>query len=263
MSDDDIIGHDAILSDKRNIARPDLSDDRLLSIIHAKAMSDALRIRAARKELGLTQAELGVRMGVLQSVVSDWENGKLQSWREHAEKLAKALEKPKGYFAGPQLNAKPTKGIPVVGEVQAGVFRFALEFPPDERTILPVVALSGVSGVDQVALRVTGPSMDLLYPDGSYVIVIPAGETDVRDGDRVVVYRAQGELREATIKEVRVEGDRIGLWPRSTHPDHQSPFYLAPSDQDGPEIAYVVVGSFRQEERPSPPLKLNARRQSA
>lgn len=225
-------------------------------------MKDASRIREARKAAGLTQAELGERMSVTQSVVSDWENGKLLSWRDDPEKLAHAVQKPKGYFVAHTGTASPVTGIPVVGEVQAGAFKFALEIPPEERMVLPIVTLSGVKGVDQVALKVIGPSMDLLYPDGSYVIVIPAEDTDVRDGDRVVVYRTRGELREASIKELRVEDGRIALWPRSTHPDHQLPIYLEDddNDQDGPEIAYVVIGSFRQEERPAPPIQLRPRR---
>jgi transcriptional regulator with XRE-family HTH domain len=219
-------------------------------------MNVGARIRAARKEAGLTQAELALRLGLPQSVISDWERGVLQSWVDHSDKLSAALGRPKGHFSLPTIGLTNTQGIPVIGEVEAGTFRIALEIPPEERIILPIVALSGIKGVDQVALKVTGPSMDLLYPDGSYVIVVSADDTDVRDGDRVVVYRAQGELREATIKEVRVEPTgRIGLWPRSSHPEHQQPIYLDPEDQDGPEIAYVVIGQFRQEERPPPPVQ--------
>lgn len=218
-------------------------------------MGMGAKIRAARKDAGLTQAELGLRLSLPQSVISDWERETLQSWTDYTDKLSATLGKPKGYFAPPGSTLTPTKGIPVVGEVEAGAFRFALEIPEQDRLILPIVSLSGLSRVDQVALKVTGPSMDLLYPDGSYVIVVSAEDTDVRDGDRVVVYRARGELREATVKEVRVEEGRIALWPRSTHPDHQEPIYLNAEDQDGPEIVYVVVGSFREEERPQPAVQ--------
>lgn len=218
-------------------------------------VSEGLKIRAARKDAGLTQAELAEQMGVGQSVVSDWENGKLQSWREVADRLAAKLGKPKTYFAD-LTTPLATTGIPVVGEVQAGVFRLALEIPPDERAIIPVLPVPGYAHLNLVGLKVLGPSMDLLYPDGSFVIVASAADTDVRDGDRVVVYRSQGELREATIKEVRVEPDgRVGLWPRSTHPDHQEPIYLDHDEQDGPEIAYVVVARYEEERRPPAPIQ--------
>lgn len=217
-------------------------------------MSDGSRIKAARKAAGLTQAELGERMGVTQSVVSEWETNKLQSWRGHPDKLAKALEAPAGYFAAAQHNVVPTRGIPVVGEVQAGVFRLAIETAPENRSIINVGPPRGYEHLQLVALKVVGPSMDLLYPDGSHVVVASTFDTDVRDGDRVVVYRSQGLLREATIKEVRIEADgRVGLWPRSSHPDHQTPIYLGDDDQDGPEIAYVVVARYQDEPRPPKP----------
>ncbi len=246
-----------------NIARADLSDDRLCGVRFVSAMlSTGGRIRAARKDAGLTQAELALRMGVTQSVVSDWENAKLASWseRETAEKLATALGKPRGYFAAPQAPLVSTTGIEVVGEVQAGVFRAALEIPPEDRLKLPVVTLGGAADVDYVALKVVGPSMNELYPDGSFVICIPTFSTDVRDGDRVVVYQRQGDLVEATIKEVHVEpGGRVGLWPRSTDPRYQDPIYLDADDQDGPEIKYVVVYRFAQEERPPPTVRWRRR----
>lgn len=218
-------------------------------------MSMGQRIRIARKTAGLSQVELAAQMGVAQSVVSDWENGKLQSWSDVSDRLSEALGLPPGALAENMADPEDVQGIPVVGEVQAGVFRLAVEIPPNDRPALPIISLTGYKGVSQAALKVVGPSMNLLYPEGSFVIVVSAADTDVRDGDRVVVYRSQGELREATIKEVEVEpSGRIALWPRSTHPDHQTPIYLDPGDQDGPEIAYVVVGRFSQEDRPPPPI---------
>lgn len=127
--------------------------------------------------------------------------------------------------------------------------------------MLPIAGVPGYAAVKLVGLKVSGSSMDLLYPDGSYVIVASADDTDVRHGDRVVVYRSQGELTEASIKEVRLEeSGRVALWPRSTSPEHQSPIYLDDADQGGPEIAYVVVGRFSIEDRPPPPIQFKRRR---
>lgn len=244
-----------------NISTPDLSGARRSVTVFLASVSDGERIKAARKAAGLTQAQLGEQMGVTQSVVSDWENDRLASWRSEADKLAVKLGKVKGYFAATLNSPLETTGVQVVGEVQAGVFRAALEIPPEDRLILPVLPVPGYAHVPLVALRVVGPSMDLLYPDGSYVIVASAYDTDVRDGDRVVVYRAQGVLREATIKEVRVEADgRVGLWPRSSHPDHQAPIYLDANDQDAPEIAYVVVARYEEERRPPAPIQWRKKR---
>lgn len=253
-----------IISDLPTIARGDLSEAVLSDMVHiAEAMSDGERIRAARKEAGLSQAELGLAMGLPQSVISDWENGKLQSWRESPDKLATVLKKPRGYFTPPSPPVH-TRGIEVVGSVRGGAFQLAVEWPVEDRYEVPVAPLPGYEGLKLRALRVDGPSMNELYPDGSYVIVVDTADTDVRPGDRVVVYSFQGELREATIKEVRVEKDgRIGLYPRSTHPDFQTPMFIDPRDsdsQDAPEIAYVVVGSFNQEQRPPAPIQFRRKR---
>lgn len=227
-------------------------------------MSDGARIRAARKAAGLTQAQLAEQMGVGQSVVSDWENDNLQSWRADPDKLALKLSRPRGYF-GNVANSSPidTTRIEVVGEVQGGSFKAALEIPAEERRSLPVLPIPGYSHVKLVALKVVGPSMDLLYPDGTFVIVASAYDTDVREGDRVVVYQTQGMLREASLKEVRLgAGGKVELWPRSGHPDHQAPIYLDDDDQDGPEIAYVVVGRYAEENRPPAPIQWRKQRRA-
>lgn len=256
------IGHDPILSDYRNIATPDLSDAPRLSLRLVPVVSDGKRIREARRRVGLTQAELGQQMGVPQSVVSDWENDKLLSWRGEVDKLASKLKVNRSHFVAADESLVQTRGIEVVGEVQAGVFRIALEVPKEERVILPVMPMPAYQRLNLVALKVVGPSMDLVYPDGSFVICASSWDTDVRDGDKVVVYRARGELREATIKEVRVEPDgRVGLWPRSSHPDFQAPIYLdSKDDQDSPEIAYVVIAKYEEERRPAAPVSLNRKR---
>lgn len=254
-----IIGHDPILSDRTNIARADLSEATLYDFRDKPRMTPGKKIRAARKAAGLTQADLASRLGVPQSVISDWENEKLKSFADYAEPIHRALKLPLDVLLHSAAHS-PVRGIEVVGEVQAGVWRTAVELPQEDRTMLPVVGVAGYDGAKLSGLKVAGPSMDLLYPDGSYVIVVSAEDTDVRHGDRVVVYRAKGELTEASLKEVRVEPDgRVGLWPRSSSPDYQKPIYLDAGDQDGPEIAYVVVGRFSMEDRPPPAIQYRKR----
>jgi len=253
------IGHDPIISDAANIASPDLLEAARYGLRHHANMNAATTIRAARKASRMSQAELAMRIGVTQSVVSDWENGKLHSYTDHSDAIHRALKIPLDELR-PGASFSPVTGIEVVGEVQAGVWRVATEFPEEDRAVIPVVGVPGYGGVKLVALKVVGSSMDLLYPDGSFVIVVSAADTDARHGDRVVVYRAKGELQEASIKEVRVEADgRVGLWPRSSSPEHQQPIYLSDDDQNGPEIAYVVVGRYSMEDRPPPPIHYRRR----
>ena len=78
------------------------------------------------------------------------------------------------------------------------------------------------------------------------VIVCPAAEAGVRDGDHVVVRRTQGALTETTIQEVVQEKGGVPLWPRSSDPAFQEPIRLKslPDADEGPEIIGVVVAAY-------------------
>lgn len=221
------------------------------------------KLREARKRVPLSQADLGERVGVAQSVVSDWERGELESWRDYTDLLSRALSVGPGFFSAVTTSARGLSivtELEVVGEVQGGTFRSAIEYTVEERFKLPAIPTPAYERVARRYLKVVGDSVNELYPDGTFVCVVSAADTDVRPGDKVVVYAHQGGFSEATIKELRVDPDgRIALWPRSTKPEHQAPIYLSDDDQDGPEIAYVVIGSYRPEDRPPPPIQIPRR----
>lgn len=216
-------------------------------------------MRKARKAAGLNQKDLCELLNLPQSVISDWETGKLGSWQSHLDALARHIHwAPQDNIVRPLVEPRltPAQQIEVIGDVQGGAFRMAVEYAYEDRYAVPVAPLPGYERLKQMALRVVGPSVNLVYPEGTFVIVVSAREIDVREGDMVVVYKTQGDLREATIKQLRTQDDgRIGLYPRSDHPDFQQPLFLSPGDehnQDAPEIAYVVVGSYRPEPRSAP-----------
>lgn len=137
-----------------------------------------------------------------------------------------------------------TRMVPVVGDIQAGVFAEAMD-DFEEPEVIPV-HLAGFEGAQLFALRVRGRSMDKHYPDGTMVIVCPAAEIGVREGDHVVVRRRRGSLVETTLKEVVREKGAIALWPRSTDPQFQDPIRLelVRDADEGPEIIGVVVSSY-------------------
>ncbi len=158
--------------------------------------------------------------------------------------------------------------IPVLGDVEAGAWRearqvefdFAADFDPrelEDRGIETIpMDVPGYERATLFGLRVRGPSMNREYPDGRVVIVAPAAEAGVRDGDHVIVQRNRSGLVETTIKELVVDKDgRAQLWPRSDHPDHQKAIPLNPREtgQDRPRIIGVVVGDYRRRTRPDAP----------
>jgi SOS-response transcriptional repressor LexA len=145
--------------------------------------------------------------------------------------------------------------IPVVGDVEAGVWRETVA--RDAHDIDDYLALD-VQGYEQAELKaykVSGPSMNQVYTHGRFVVVAHPSQAGLRSGDHVVVERRRGSMTEVTLKEFVQESDgRIALWPRSDHPDFQTPFYLKAqdeADQDGLTIIGVVVADYGRRDRPT------------
>jgi repressor LexA len=148
----------------------------------------------------------------------------------------------------PMVAKGPTR-IHVIGEVQAGVWREAIEFDEADK---PTLTIWGDGMERCYALRVAGDSMDKVYPEGHYVIVCPLTEypRGLASGDRVIVKRVRDGIVEATIKELVVNEGKLELWPRSNNIRYQSPInlhwpYSEPQKASNElvEIAGVVVAS--------------------
>lgn len=142
----------------------------------------------------------------------------------------------------------PTALLTVKGTVEAGSWREValadLEHDPET-----LIAPRSVVDSGAFALRVAGPSMDRLYPDGSYVVVQPWHGGHLPYGKRVVVERSRNGLVETTLKElVRNEAGEAELWPRSTHPAHQTPVVYKEGEEGSMvRIIGVVMWSMRPE----------------
>jgi repressor LexA len=198
---------------------------------------------------GWNQRELGERLGVTQATVSRWEGGSKPDL-EYLLALAALAGMPleswlRQRTISPNVNVS---GVKVVGAVQAGAWLEALEWPADEQYGIDVPEDSRFRGFTKKALRVQGPSMNKLYPEGSYVIVVPYIELEMQpeDGDKVVCQRTRADgLVEATIKQYVLSGGKPYLWPRSTDPEHQTPLLLTPeSDGEKVQITAKVIGAY-------------------
>lgn len=172
------------------------------------------------------------------------------------DKLARAAGRPVTELLGEATGAPPgeIERVSVVGNVQAGLFKEEEEWPPDDRFEVDVPVDGRYRRLLKKALRVAGPSMNQVYPEGSFIVVIDAFELpdwSPRQGQHLVVRRRDRlGLVEHTVKEFRRdEAGRPWLWPRSDHPDFQQPWPLPPAeDGDGSlEVAAIVIGSYRPE----------------
>lgn len=170
------------------------------------------------------------------------------------------LQRVREFIAAKRETPPPTsrirpvdRRIPVVGEVAAGLWR---ESPVRELSDVDSWLTMDVQGYERASLRamkVVGPSMNLVYPEGRFVVIAHPAEAGLRVGDYVVVERSKADLVEITLKEFVVENGRVALWPRSSHEDYQEPIYLKDGDESsqmGLSIIGVVVADYSRRERP-------------
>jgi transcriptional regulator with XRE-family HTH domain len=147
------------------------------------------------------------------------------------------------------------KPIDVIGEVQAGVFKTAVEWPKSLQFEVKVPVETPYNRVHNFGLRVLGPSMDQVFPDGTIVVCAKIQDLgplfELQSGRYVVVIRrAATEEVEATVKQfIRDENGVAWLWPRSNHPEFQAPTKvedLATSDDNDEVIVWaLVVAQYR------------------
>lgn len=211
------------------------------------------RITARRAVLGLSREELAAAVGVGVTTVQRWENDENVPKGANLANLLRLL----GVTKDELLNGGESNVVPlqmqvlprkfrVVGCVQAGEWREALEWPYDDQYD-SVVSIPGLPNFPIQAYEVRGTSMDRHYPDGStvYVVSTIANRIKPRNGQRVLVNRRDKfGMYEATLKELFIDEDgHKWLWPRSKDPLHQTPILLQNNDTEEVTITGVVVAA--------------------
>jgi SOS-response transcriptional repressor LexA len=148
--------------------------------------------------------------------------------------------------------------IQVRGAVQAGYFTEAMEWPIDDWENISLPRPDGHKSY--FGLRVKGPSMNRIYPEGTILVCVPMYDYHdmLENGDHVIVQRWDAGMVEATVKEMqRTPEGETWLWPRSDHPEYQSPIAL-PANNGGHSdymgsndirVVAVVVADYRVRRR--------------
>lgn len=214
------------------------------------------RVKTRMDELGLNAYQTAKSAGLGDSFVRDILRGKTRSpSAENLAKLANALNTTTEYLIGTPAPDNvdtveiPVAGLPVVSEVHAGTWLEVTVFEGDEEPqIIPVARDPRFPRARQYALLVRGDSMDLEYPDGSYVTCVDFWDSgiEIKSGLRVHVERrmAGGQLVEITVKAIERTGDRFYLVPKSSNEKWQ-PIALEGEDDVEVVIKGVVTGGWR------------------
>ena len=180
------------------------------------AMTFKDRLKDLRIQKGLTQEELGQKVGLQKAAIYKYEKGLVVNLkRSTIEKLANALSVPATYLMcmtdGISVTRPKGVKIPVLGSVAAGVPISAISNIEDYEEITPEMAKSG----EHFALRVKGDSMSPKIDNNDIVIV--RQQALVNNGD-VAVVLVNGD--EATVKEIKKLPDGLMLigWNTSVYP---------------------------------------------
>lgn len=233
--------------------------------IYNRGMETALQknIRRLLVERDLNAYQAAKDAGLGDSFVRDILRGKTKS--PSAENLAKLAAVLKASVSDLQADTsrrtmivtdpdivEDVAGLTVVSEVNAGNWREVMDLEEhEEKERIAAARDQRFPRAKQYALRVRGDSMDLDYPDGSYVTCVDYWDAGVpiRDGQVLHVERtrAGGQLVEITIKAVETIDGRRYLAPRSRNPKWK-PFPIDGEEDTIVTIKGLVTGGWK----PSP-----------
>jgi transcriptional regulator with XRE-family HTH domain len=212
------------------------------------------RIREMRELRGLSQKKLADAVGTSQPQIDRLEKGDRGLDQDWMFRLAKALDcQPADLLPLPMggPDVIPVRRIQILGDVQAGFFREAVEWPPEDRFEFDAIVAPAYQKSPVFGLKVLGPSMNRVFPEGSFAIctkLLDLGEDfELQSGKFVVVLRHSPnglDEWEATIKQYEVDGSGTAwLWPRSDHPEFQTPIKVTGRDgrdYDDPNEEVVI-----------------------
>lgn len=218
----------------------------------ASYMIDNIRIRM--NKIGLNMKQLSLKAGLGETAIRDLFQGRSGSARiETGEKIAAALGCTLRDLLAPphehtQRNVVP---LPIIGAVEAGVWKEAIEWPRSDWQYEPVPDDPRFAGYTRFGLQVRGRSMNQLYRDGDFVVCVPMIELQEKPepGRRYVVYRidSNGNI-EATLKEYFIDPDgKAWLVPKSDDPRYQGAIELDNGETEDIQIYARVTGYWRRE----------------
>ena len=209
-------------------------------------MTFGVTLRKIRNAAGLSQRELGERLGVTYAAIQRWETDQVLPKGRRIQDIADALGVTQTELLGLENElsdaSRPGGRVPLISWVQAGTWGEAVDNyqPGSAEEWIPV---RNNAGPNAFALTVSGDSMvspfgQRSYPPGTVIVVDPAVQSAA--GHRVVAKLVDGGDHSVTFKELQSDAGKYFLKPLN-------PQYPTIEMTDGCEIVGVVVASYQQE----------------
>lgn len=221
-------------------------------------MSDSLieRIDKRLEELRTNRTAASVAAGLGRTFIRDLARGKganpsIDSLRKLAVALKLSVEDLTTDTESATLPPQEVaiNQLVVMGTIEAGQFRDITLADQDEedREVINVARDPRFPRARQYALKVSGDSMDELFPDRSYVTVVDFWDSGLEPKDGLVVHVerriADTHLVETTLKEIKRQGAEVILVPRSSNAKHK-PIPMAGDGKTEIVICGVVTGKW-------------------
>lgn len=192
-----------------------------------------MRIAEARKEKGLSQADLAKRMGTTQQNVQRWETGAVNMRADTLVKMSRILNKSIGYLLGFTADSETVvtseSEVPLYGAIAAGT---PIEMIPIDETFSIPSELHD-KYPDAFLLKVQGESMNRIIPNGSYALIDPC--LNVEENGKPYAVCVNGF--DATIKRVKMLAHGVELIPDSNDPTYRPQIY----DFNDPESQKITI----------------------
>lgn len=159
---------------------------------HARSIGE--RIRQARKERGLSQADLASRLGVSQPSVANWESGVHDPRRLVLAKLADILQTPLDWLAAGDRSTvesdkhaaaayirRPVQHVPVIS-LRAAIL-MARDITADPHSMAEDYIPVTTAIADLFAVFIDDEAVNLAFPGGTLVVIEYGGRSMPNDGD--------------------------------------------------------------------------------
>ena len=189
-------------------------------------MTTGEKIKMLRVKKGMSQEELGKKVGVQKAAINKYEKGIVVNLKMSTiAKLADALDVTPVYLMGIDEEQLPANAvpldlqsqhrIPILGRISAGMPLYA------EQNIEGYTLTDLNGGAEYFALRVSGDSMNAIGINNGYLIIVRRQE-EVENGEVAVVMVGN---EDATVKRFYSSNNTITLLPQSTNPVHKPQIY--------------------------------------